>query len=166
MLYQLLYECNNYICNVKNSKNLHHSLPYLSGRTHRLVRDAVSAGLKKCGVEMQPSDIPVIGIIAAGKGAPVMQREIAERLEMDRHRILRTVREMEEDGFIRLGANPKNKRENLLELTEKGQKLFGLIAKIASEVIERAFAGCTAEERRITEQTLLRITRNLSQNEH
>lgn len=151
---------------MKNIKDLHHSLPYLSGRTHRLVRDAVSAELKGCGVEMQPSDIPVIGIIAAGEGSPVMQREIAERLEMDRHRISRAVRELEDDGYIRLGANPKNKRENLLELTTKGNELFQMIANIASGVIEKAFAGCSAEERRITEQTLLRITRNLSQNEH
>lgn len=146
--------------------DIHKSLGYLTGRTHRLVRDAVGAELKACGVEFNPSNIPVIGTVAAGGGIPVVQRDLVDRLDMDRHRISRAVRELADEELILLTTNPKNKRENLLELTPKGRELFDFIGAIAFRVIEKAFEGCTPEERRITEQTLQKITRNLSQNEH
>jgi len=159
--------CCNYATNLNSlilkPTDITHSIGYLTGRSHRFIRDAVSAELVKRGYEISSTFIPVLGYMAVNHPKPVVQRELVDMLDFDRHRVSRIVKDIENHGWIRCRANPESKRENLIEMTEAGFELFKVIGQCAYQVIERAFDGCTEEERAITEKTLKKIINNLSE---
>jgi len=93
----------------------------------------------------------------------IVQRELVEMMDIDRHRISRVVKDMVALGWLEIKPNPESKRENLLSSTAEGKELFDIIAKCAVNVLERAFEGCTPKEREITENVLQKVINNLSE---
>jgi DNA-binding MarR family transcriptional regulator len=93
----------------------------------------------------------------------IVQREFVDMMDIDRHRISRTVREMVDAGLLEARQNPSSKRENLIRITSKGQGLFHIIAECANVVLDRAFNGCSEQEKEITENVLQKIIYNLSE---
>ncbi|MEY2963150.1 MAG: hypothetical protein RL754_411 [Bacteroidota bacterium] len=146
--------------------HIQNNIAYLTGKAHRALREAVSAELRSCGVELAPAHLPMMGCLALSFPEAIVQREFLDRLDMDRHRVSRLVKEMVEMGVVEVQVNPENKRENLVALTEKGRGHFEFIEACASRVFERAAQGSTAEEVQITKKTLINIITNLSDNEH
>lgn len=139
------------------------SLGYLTGRSHRLVRDAVSAELQKQGYAIPPVQFPILGFTLVHHPRAIVQRELVEMMDIDRHRISRVVRDMVAMGWLEMKPNPESNRENLLSITEEGRELFDVIAICAGSVLDRAFAGCTPEEKEITENVLQKVIYNLSE---
>ena len=93
----------------------------------------------------------------------IVQRELVDMMDIDRHRISRVVKDMVALGWLEMQPNPESKRENLLSITTEGKELFDIIAKCAGNVLERAFEGCTPEEREISENVLQKVIYNLSE---
>ena len=93
----------------------------------------------------------------------IVQRELVDMMDIDRHRISRVVKDMVTLGWLEMKPNPESKRENLLSITSEGKELFHIIAECAGSVLERAFDGCTPEEREITEKVLQKVIYNLSE---
>jgi len=143
--------------------NITRSLGYLTGRSHRLVRDAVSAELQKQGYAIRPVQLPILGFTMVHHPRAIVQRELVDMMDIDRHRISRVVKDMVALGWLEMKPNPESKRENLLSITPEGKELFDIIAKCAGSVLERAFEGCTPEEREITENVLQKVINNLSE---
>ena len=139
------------------------SLGYLTGRTHRLVRDAVSVELHKRGYSISPIQLPILGFTMLYHPRDIVQREFVHMMDIDRHRISRTVREMVDAGLLEARQNPASKRENLIRITPEGQGLFQIIAECANDVLDRAFNGCSKQEKEITENVLQKIIYNLSE---
>ncbi len=139
------------------------SLGYLTGRTHRLVRNAVSVELQKRGYSIPPIQLPILGFTMLYHPRDIVQREFVDMMDIDRHRISRTVREMVDVGLLEARQNPSSKRENLIRITSKGQGLFHIIAECANDVLDRAFNGCSEQEKEITENVLQKIIYNLSE---
>ena len=143
--------------------NITRSLGYLTGRSHRLVRDAVSAELQKQGYAIPPVQLPILGFTMVHHPRSIVQRELVDMMDIDRHRISRVVKDMVVSGWLEMQPNPESKRENLLSITAEGKELFDIIAKCAGSVLERAFEGCTPEETEITENVLQKVIYNLSE---
>lgn len=143
--------------------NITRSLGYLTGRSHRLVRDAVSAELQKQGYAIRPVQLPILGFTMVHHPRAIVQRELVDMMDIDRHRISRVVKDMVALGWLEMKPNPESKRENLLSITAEGRALFDSIAKCAGSVLERAFDGCTPEERETTEYVLQKVIYNLSE---
>jgi len=93
----------------------------------------------------------------------IVQRELVNMMDIDRHRVSRVVKDMVVSGWLEMKPNPESKRENLLSITAEGKELFDIIAKCAGSVLERAFEGCTPKEREITENVLQKVIYNLSE---
>ena len=85
-----------------------------------------------------------------------------ELLEVDRHRVSRMVKELQEADIVAVEQNPENKRENILVFTEHGESVIKIIDETAVDITELAFKGISKEAREITEQTLRQITNNLN----
>lgn len=143
--------------------NITRSLGYLTGRSHRLVRDAVSAELQKQGYAIRPVQLPILGFTMVHHPRAIVQRELVDMMDIDRHRISRVVKDMVAMGWLEMKPNPESKRENLLSITAEGRALLDSIAKCAGSVLERAFDGCTPEERETTENVLQKVIYNLSE---
>ena len=143
--------------------NITRSLGYLTGRSHRLVRDAVSAELQKQGYAIRPVQLPILGFTMVHHPRAIVQRELVDMMDIDRQRISRVVKDMVAMGWLEMKPNPESKRENLLSITAEGRALLDSIAKCAGSVLERAFDGCTPEERETTENVLQKVIYNLSE---
>jgi len=143
--------------------NITRSLGYLTGRSHRLVRDAVSAELQKQGYAIRPVQLPILGFTMVHHPRAIVQRELVDMMDIDRHRISRVVKDMVAMGWLEMKPNPESKRENLLSITAEGRALLDSIAKCVGSVLERAFDGCTPEERETTENVLQKVIYNLSE---
>jgi DNA-binding MarR family transcriptional regulator len=95
-------------------------------------------------------------------GGSVQQGALVELLEVDRHRVSRMVKELQEADIVAVKQNPGNKRENILVFTEHGKSVIRIIDETAVDITELAFKGISKEAREITEQTLRHITNNLN----
>lgn len=149
-----------------DQKDVHNSIGYLTGKVHRALREVISQELGLRGVQISAAHIPVLGFLAMRKGGPVGQREVSDFLEFDRHRTSRAVKELQESGWLDTEPNPENRRENMIQTTERGRELCFIIKESAAAAITRAYKGCTQEQIQVTEHTLKQILNNLSDYEH
>ncbi len=147
------------------AENITSSIGYLMGKAHRLLREAISHELLKNGVEIAPGYMPLMGILALHAPKKLSQRTLGELMELDRHRMSRALNELQQKGWVSLACNPKNKRENLVEMTHEGKDVLKTIGHCAGIVIEEAYDGVDAKSRQITENTLHQIITNLHKNE-
>ncbi len=51
----------------------------------------------------------------------IVQRELVDMMDIDRHRISRVVKDMVALGWLQMQPNPESKRENLLSITAEGK---------------------------------------------
>lgn len=138
---------------------------FLTGRANRAMREALTARMRKQGVIVSTAALPIVGMLVMKQGAKLNQGEVVDEIGIDRHRVSRLVKELVTAGYVQTSPNPKNKRENVLSFTEAGEEAASVIAGCASQVIELAYKGCSAEERQITEQTIKKIITNLNQSD-
>lgn len=91
------------------------------------------------------------------------QTQLAERLAVEQPTMANTLKRMERDGLIRRVADPADRRQAHVHLTERGRGLRGALTASARETNSVALAGLSAEE---TEQFLAlarRVIQNLEQ---
>ena len=56
--------------------------------------------------------------------------KLAKKLDVTRGSIQSTSNELIKSGMVEMQRNPKNKRENIYKLTEKGKKIFAQLEEI------------------------------------
>ena len=135
--------------------------PFLFNNAHKSIRCALIDELNLKGVLLSSLSLPIFGKMMIESGE-IAQSELQDFLELDRHRVSRLVRDLEDAQYINIEMNPSDKRENILVFTETGKELAVLIELTANEIIEKAYQGISKEARLITEQTLNQITKNLN----
>ena len=113
------------------------------------------------GLHINAAALPILGKMLLGSGS-VQQGTLVDFLEVDRHRVSRMVRELQEADIIAVDQNPENKRENILVFTQQGESVMKIIDETAVDITELAFKGISKEAREITEHTLRQITNNLN----
>lgn len=117
--------------------------------------------LQKEGLHINSAALPILGKMVLN-GGHVQQGALVELLEVDRHRVSRMVKELQEADIVAVEQNPENKRENFLVFTEQGKSVMRVIDETAVDITELAFKGISKEAREITEQTLRQIINNLN----
>jgi DNA-binding MarR family transcriptional regulator len=117
--------------------------------------------LQNKGLHINAAALPILGKMVLN-GGHVQQGALVELLEVDRHRVSRMVKELQEADIVAVEQNPENKRENFLVFTEHGKSVMRVIDETAVDITELAFKEISKEAREITEQTLRQITNNLN----
>lgn len=74
------------------------------------------------------------------------QDSIAKNFITDKGTVAKTIKKLEEKGFIIRKENPSNKRENIIALSEKGCSIIRCMNKLLSEWQEIAFKDFSEEE--------------------
>lgn len=80
--------------------------------------------------------------------------DIAARYQVSRQHVQVTVNSLIDGELLTSKDNPRHKRSSLIALTAKGQKLFARIKEQDCELVEKLFSAISAEERRVTQETL------------
>ena len=82
-------------------------------------------------VDIRPAQFSVLVVIEANSG--LSQADLAERLGIERARLVRLLDGLEKRGLIRRRASPRDRRSHALSLTREGQKGLRRMKAMAAE---------------------------------
>ncbi|MGL5203920.1 MarR family winged helix-turn-helix transcriptional regulator [Cetobacterium sp.] len=135
---------------MKNKENFENIGRYFS-QMYRKGRIFYSQELKKFGLGSGQS----IFLFQLYKKDGVSQDELANTLYIDKGTTARSLKTLEEVGFIKREVSDSDKRVNIVRLTEKGLKLEPEITAVLKEW-DRILAHSLSEEEQKTLLTLLK----------
>ncbi len=78
-------------------------------------------------------------------------RELAQRMQIQHHSAVELVNRLESGGYVRRERAQDDRREVLLELTPKGERVLAELALHHHEELRSAAPGLVAALRRITQ---------------
>ncbi|MCO6184766.1 MarR family winged helix-turn-helix transcriptional regulator [Rhizobium sp. L1K21] len=121
------------------------SAVYLSG----LLAKGFSRSLqhKIAALGISPGQYPILVTLWNEDG--ITQRELVERLEIEQATIANTLSRMVRDDLVERRAHPKDKRAQLLYLTDRAKSLKDAALKAAEEADEALFSGFRRFEREL-----------------
>jgi DNA-binding MarR family transcriptional regulator len=113
-----------------------------------LVRRAgwLSPDRTACGIELPPSHAHAL-MILADAGAPIVQRELAAELGLDKSSIARLCQRLEEVGHVAMERDRENARFVRVELTAKGRRAAEKIDGASASRHERLMSAIPRGER-------------------
>jgi DNA-binding MarR family transcriptional regulator len=94
---------------------------FLVQAVHRRGRRIYNAALKPLGLEAR--HVGVLGLLAAS--GPLIQRQIAEALDIDKSSVVTIVDDLERAGLAERRAAPRDRRAYAVRITERDAELFG-----------------------------------------
>ncbi|HIY91933.1 MarR family winged helix-turn-helix transcriptional regulator [Companilactobacillus sp. HBUAS56275] len=89
------------------------------------------------------------------------QDKIGEITLFDGASIARSLKKLEDRGFVSRQADPNNRRKKIVSITDAGSELYGKVRKAFSESNETIFKGITSEEQTELENILMKVYKNL-----
>ena len=130
----------------------------LAAMLHPLLRDLVAAELPILAAH----DLSMWGyaVLNALDRSPVRtQTALAEAIGADKTRIIGTLDELQQRGYIERRPDPDDRRVRLLEITQAGRAVKNAVQSDIQRGEERWLAELTAEERKVFLRVLERLTR-------
>ncbi len=136
---------------------------WLTGLLGQFIR---AAGL------LQP-DRPLLGervslsegwaLIELAEGSPLTQRDLTERLGLEKSTVSRLVAGLERRGLLTRRRNPANRRFHQVAITEDGRAAVGRLADAMLERHHRILAAMTSAERHALNTGLTALVRAMGQ---
>ena len=100
-----------------------------------------------------------IVLLALDRSSMRTQAALAAAIGADKTRIIRTLDDLQHDGYIERRPDPDDRRVRLLAITEAGRKVKDATQEQIQRGEERWLGELTAEERRMFLHVLERLTR-------
>ena len=100
-----------------------------------------------------------IVLLALDRSSMRTQAALAAAIGADKTRIIRTLDDLQHDGYIERRPDPDDRRVRLLAITEAGRKVKDAAQEQIQRGEERWLGELTAEERRMFLRVLERLTR-------
>ncbi|MBQ8444246.1 MAG: winged helix-turn-helix transcriptional regulator [Clostridia bacterium] len=95
------------------------------------------------------------------KADSLTAKELGDICAEDKAALSRSIEYLESNGFIECSSNAKKRYKAALMLTEKGKQIAKCIAQKIDNILEKAGASITEENRKILYQSLEIINENL-----
>ena len=130
----------------------------------KLLHDQFVAG-RNAQLEEEGVTVTQLGILTyldRNRDHRVPQKELSEKLGVSHPAISGTVYRLEEKGLIFRTEDPANKRQNSVQLTERGNALLYTVRKTDSRKNELLCTGFTEEEKKELDKLLLRVYENMA----
>jgi DNA-binding MarR family transcriptional regulator len=97
-------------------------------------------------------------LLALDRSAMRTQAALAEAIGADKTRIIRTLDDLQDDGYIERRPDPDDRRVRLLAITEAGRRIKDAVQSEIQRGEQRWLDELTAEERRVFLRVLQRLT--------
>ncbi len=136
------------------------SLGYLSGTIHNAIKNQLQINLNEAGINLKVELFPIINRLFEEDQVP--QQTIADWFSQDRHRMSRTLDELESLGFIERKNDPNSRRTNLIVLTGYTKENKVNIQNAILKVFDKAYSGFSESEIGDTIYSLEKIIKNLT----
>ena len=92
-----------------------------------------------------------------GQSGTLNALSVAEQTTMDRVRVSRAIAKLLKSGIVTRQSDPKDRRRAILELTEKGQKIYARIVPLVQDIESDILATLSSAERTALERVLAKI---------
>jgi DNA-binding MarR family transcriptional regulator len=133
--------------------------PDLAAMLAPLLRDMVAAEqpiLDAHGITMWG----YVVLLALDRSSMRTQAALAEAIGADKTRIIRTLDELQDDGYIERQPDPDDRRVRLLDITDSGRSVKDAVQADIQRGEERWLGELGADERRVFLEVLQRLTRD------
>jgi DNA-binding MarR family transcriptional regulator len=128
---------------------------------------AVSEGLARVYSRRFGLDIPGWRVLATlGQFGPVSSKQIGAHSRMHKTKVSRAVAELELRGLVRRAANPGDKREAIVTLTDKGEATYREIVPLALAYEREVLAAFPAADARNLDAALDRLAASAEKLNH
>ncbi len=109
--------------------------------------------------DMNLTDAQVACILRVNHRPGFTQDELAWFFQVDKGTIARTIRRLEDRGFLNRKQDPDNRRRYMLSLTEKGRQAIPIIMDAERKWAELLFRNMTMEE----QEAFIRMCQRLAE---
>ena len=89
------------------------------------------------------------------------QKEISQVFGYDKVMVLRIIKKLEDNGWVKQQICQNDKRSRIVQLTETGKKLYEKILPVAQETLNAAYHSLTAQEVNFYLEISEKIRKNL-----
>ena len=141
------------------SYNPQKSLGYLSGLTSRLLNQLLATRFKEAGIDMTAEQWGAVVVLLQDEG--ITQRQLAERLYLEKSSVSRLIDGMELRGWIVRKKDPRDSRSRLLYPTEQVKVTAEQCATIAGNTLAEAQQGISEDELALMHSLLHKVIANL-----
>ena len=93
---------------------------FLISQAGHLMAKKANRELTQRGFSLQIEQFPILFIIYFS-GNDLSQQDIANAIQKDKSGIQRSIRTLERDGYLRVGADEADRRKNIIRLTPAGK---------------------------------------------
>lgn len=111
-------------------------------RAHGIAAAALNAALEPLGLQGRHFGV----LISLAEEGPVSQRRLTDRAGSDKSTMVRTIDELEDRGLCQRRVSPKDRRVNLVQLTDSGRDMLQRAKAVAGNTAEPLFAGLSAQQ--------------------
>ncbi len=135
------------------------SLGMLSGQISKDIGIVLQKHLNKNAYDLDPLRWSILSFL---KNKPNRtQQEIVDYLAIDKVRLKRALDNLESQNILKRSIYNKDKRYNVVNLTDKGLELYKNALPHAKTAISKAFEGFTEEEENKIIDMLIKVKENL-----
>ncbi|MBQ3065825.1 MAG: MarR family transcriptional regulator [Clostridia bacterium] len=150
----------------ENKQNQTWHLPHINGkmmRVQKMRRAVVEARVASLNVSQSQFHVlhEIMHAQRHGNGAPLSQKDLAERLGISAAAVAMMMKRMEKDGYLTRVVSEKDNRFNELHLTEKSLEILHQSRDIFDGLDVIAFQGISDEELEVFCNCLEKIKSNL-----
>ncbi|MFO8067389.1 MAG: MarR family winged helix-turn-helix transcriptional regulator [Bacteroidales bacterium] len=143
------------------SKNyrFNRSLGMLSGQISKGIGKSLQSMLNKNNYKLDQISWSIISYVKNNPNRT--QQDLVMFLWIDKVKIKRVLDELESQNILKRSIYGKDKRYNVINLTEKGISLYNNILPFASEALSKAFKGFSESEEELFTDMLIKVKENL-----
>ncbi|NJJ40725.1 MarR family transcriptional regulator [Paenibacillus sp. 7028] len=106
-----------------------------------------------------------IFLMAIAIQQPITQKELSEKLLIDKTTTAKAIAKLEAEGYVRREADPADNRYHLLYLTDLGREVVPKVQEALARVKNKTQKGITDEEYDLLVSLLKIVLRNLTEQE-
>ena len=128
-------------------------------RTSFVLRHAVQEAFRTASLDATPAEWGLLNVLSHADDQRV--GDIASMTRHDRTTITRVIDGLVRRGLVERARDPSDRRAVRVRRTRAGRALHARLVPVVQDVIESAFAGVSAAERKTLFATLARVHDNL-----
>lgn len=131
----------------------------LSGRIQSAFNRALLNNFKTNNIGLTKEKWSILAVLWKNDGCS--QQVLADETYRDKPSITRLVDNLEKEGLVTRKPDAKDRRLNLIFLTDKGKSIENTVMKVVDATVNEAVKGIDPDELRIVRETFLKIYDNL-----
>lgn len=91
----------------------------------------------------------------------IKQEDLNKRLQIDKSAVTRMLKTLEDKGFVIKKTSKEDKRNHVLFLTAKGEKLYPQIKRVIEKTNEMMLSDIDEHQQKILEELMIKMKKNL-----